>query len=115
MPARRDSWGAMVGGLLQHADGFAGTPGSPEGLSLPAGARRIGRHISTFAALRWLGVPEHDARELIAEARLRGELDHSVLAPERSGALPRRFLVRRMPGNHADVFALPNAPAQPSR
>jgi hypothetical protein len=62
---------------------------------LPPGSVRVNRHVSVAIALRALGLDATSAQSLIEDARQRGERDHLV-----------RLLVRRMPGNHADVFIL---------
>ena len=75
-------------------------------LEVPNGAAHVGRHISAFAALRWLGVSELEALTLVNEARHSGQLNQVVLTHKPNGEPAGRFIVRRMPGNHADVYAL---------
>ncbi|MBL8312266.1 MAG: hypothetical protein JNK55_00835 [Rubrivivax sp.] len=66
----------------------------------------IGRQLSVFAALRWLGMSEEMARDLVTQGRAIGASDHFVECEPQPGRSAQLVLVRRMRGNHADVYLL---------
>lgn len=66
-------------------------------------SRFLDRHVSTLRALIAHGVPAAEAVALVAAARAAGQ--HEI----RIASAGRVLLVRRMRGNHADVFELVGA------
>lgn len=87
----------------------------------PDGGRFIVREVSMGKALQHCGVPEGQARELVAKARAEGRSEVRLQMPQ--GGPPGgplgvacTLIVRRMRGNHAEAWALPLAlpPATPT-
>lgn len=108
---------ALLGPLAGLHTG-AGTSGA-SGASAPepeAGMRTVplGRHVSVRHALQACGCTEAQARDLADSARRDGrtELRHAI-APGAAPHFPHggTLIVRRMPGNHAEAWAL--LPLQP--
>lgn len=63
-----------------------------------SGAMFLDRHVSMLRALVAHGVPEAEARSLVDQAKAAGRADVRI---ESAG---RTVVIRRMRGNHADVY-----------
>jgi hypothetical protein len=100
--------GALAFASLANVLVIGPTPGSQ---SAPDNLEFISRQLSVFAALRWLGMSEGMARDLVAEGRACGASDHFVEFEPLPGRSAQLVLVRRMPGNHADVYLLKDSGA----
>ena len=113
MTARPGQGGAFAGmAAALSAAAAAGQAGAGGDATLPPGARHLGRFLSMRHALQAFGVPMAQAAELAGGSRKPkpAEVRHQLPgdAPRLAGCT---LIVRRMPGNHAEAWAVSGSPA----
>ena len=83
------------------------------GSTPPRTERLLSRHVSLSAGLKYFGISDVDADQLIIEANARGTSDVplTVIRSTWLDEVRMEFVLRRMPGNHAHLFALCSAGA----